>query len=360
MDEIAIGIVGTGYIARIHAQSVLATPGVRLAAVAGRTDEPRRVFARDFAIPAQFGEAEELIAFPSVDAVILATPNALHAQHAVAAFEAGKHVLAEKPMACSLAEARQMIRAAQKASRTLMVGHMWRFDPEVLRLRERLRMEAIGTIYRTHGFGTHVNWGPTGWFVDPSLAWGGALADMGIHAIDTARFLLGDPLPVRVHAITGSWTGAVEQLEDTALVTVEWDNGVVSTVESGWWQPHADGPEAGTRLYGTRGYASLFPTLTRTRTTDLAPPVSGDIGYDLEPDTLEEAFLGTSDRAEHCDPRAYAGQIAEFASSIRKGVQPVPGGHEGAVNVAIVEAAYRSSRIHQVVSIPAIDSNGRE
>jgi predicted dehydrogenase len=359
MDDIAIGIVGTGYIARIHAQAVLATPGIRLAAVAGRSDEPRQVFARDLGIPAQFENAEELIAFPDVDAVILATPNAIHARHAVAAFEAGKHVLVEKPMACSSNEAHQMIQAAERASRTLMVGHMWRFDPEVLRLRDRLRTGAIGTIYRTHGFGTHVNWGPTGWFVDPSLAWGGALADMGIHAIDTARFLLGDPLPVRVHGITGSWTGAVEQLEDTALVTVEWENGVVSTIESGWWQPHVDGPEAGTRLYGTRGYASLFPTLIRTRATNLTPPGEDDIGYDLEADALQETSLETAHRAEHCDPRAYAGQIAEFAGAIREGVQPVPGGYEGAVNVAIVEAAYRSSRTRQVVSVTGSRLSGR-
>ena len=75
---------------------------------------------------------------------------------------------------------------------------MWRYHPDVIALRDRIAAGEFGRIVRTHGWGVHAGWGPSGWFTDPALAGGGALIDMGIHAIDTARFLLGDPDPVRV------------------------------------------------------------------------------------------------------------------------------------------------------------------
>ena len=83
---------------------------------------------------------------------------------------------------------------------------------------------------------------------------------MGIHALDTARFLLGDPQPVSVYARIGTYYKDFD-VDDTGLLIVNWDNGAVSYIESGWWQPHSDGAEAATQFYGSRGFAQLFPTL---------------------------------------------------------------------------------------------------
>ena len=103
-------------------------------------------------------------------------------------------------MAITVAECDAMIEAADAGGASLMVAHCWRFRDEVIAMRDRIASGELGAVIRTHGYGVHAGWGPTGWFTDPKLAGGGALIDMGVHAIDTARFLLGDPDPRRVRA----------------------------------------------------------------------------------------------------------------------------------------------------------------
>ncbi len=165
--------------------------------------------------------------------------------------------MVEKPMSMNAREAEQMCEAAEKSGALLMVAHCWRFDPEVLWLKEQA--SKLGKIVRTKGVGAHLYEGPSGWFTQKELAGGGALVDMGIHALDTARFLLVDPHPIAVYAKLGTYYQDFE-VDDTGVIIVEWDNGATSYFESGWWQPHADGPEAATQLYGTHGYGQLFPT----------------------------------------------------------------------------------------------------
>ena len=122
-----------------------------------------------------------------------ARPNALHAEQSIAALAAGKHVLCEKPMATTSADAEAMLAAAARHDRLLLVLHPWRHHPAVIAVRDAIAAGELGRVVRTHGYGVHADWGPSGWFTDPALAGGGALVDMGIHAIDTARFLLGEP-----------------------------------------------------------------------------------------------------------------------------------------------------------------------
>ena len=128
-----------------------------------------------------------------------------------------------------------------------MVAHCWRFDEEALWLKQQLDEGLIGSVVRSKGCGVHVNWGPSGWFTQAKYAGGGALVDMGIHAIDMARFLLGDPQPVSVYADIRTRYGDYD-VDDTGTI---WSSSgtpaSTSTIESGWWQPQADGPEASTR-----------------------------------------------------------------------------------------------------------------
>ena len=138
-----------------------------------------------------------------------------------------------------------------------MVAHCWRFHPDVLALRDRVAAGELGEVVKTRGYGVHAGWGPSGWFTDPELAGGGALVDMGVHAIDTARFLLGDPRPVRVCAAVGTRYGDYA-VDDDAVLLITWDNGTNSVVESGWWQPHLGGLEADTEVYGTGGYDRVW------------------------------------------------------------------------------------------------------
>jgi predicted dehydrogenase len=327
---IKLAFAGTGYINKIHALAAKTT-GAELVAVVNHQAESMAKFAAEFGIPRQYTNLEALLKDGGVDALVVSTPNYLHAEQTIAALAAGLHVLVEKPMAVNAAEAEAMQKAAEKTGKTLMVAHMWRFDPEAVWLRTQIAAGKIGKIIRTKGCGVHVNWGPGGWFTQKKFAGGGAMADMGVHALDTVRFLLGDPQPVSVYAKIGTHYGAYD-VDDTGLVIVNWENGATSYFEFGWWQPHADQPNAGTQLYGQAGFASLFPTRIETK------------------DFLDEG--GFAPRTEH---RALQGmydtQMKYFLDCALKGKTPIPGGLEGWANIKVVEAAYESSQTGKVVEV---------
>ena len=199
----------------------------------------------------------ELVNAPEVDAVVVCTPNALHARQSIVSLEAGKHVLCEKPMATRVADGEEMLAIAARQDRLLLVLHPWRHHPAVIALRDAIVAGELGRVVRTHGYGVHADWGPAGWFTDPALAGGGALVDMGIHAIDTARFLLGEPDARRVRASITTAHGGYA-VDDDGLVLIEWEGGARSLVESGWWQPHLGGHEADTEVYGSAGYRRIW------------------------------------------------------------------------------------------------------
>ncbi len=309
-----VALFGCGWIQDFHARGVLAH-GDELVAVANHREETARPFAERYGIERVVTDWESLAADPTLDAAIVATPNALHAPQTIALLRAGTHVLVEKPMATTVAECDAMIEAAGASGASLMVAHCWRFRDEVIALRDRIAAGELGDVVKTRGYGVHAAWGPSGWFTDPDLAGGGALVDMGVHAIDTARFLLGDPDPASVCAAIGTrYAEGRYTVDDDGIVLIGWSNGTNSLVESGWWQPHLGGLEADTEVYGTKGYARIWPP--------------------------EEP----SDDYEHCTQPMYSAQVAEFLDAIAEGRQPRPSGEDGRVVMRVVEDAYRSGR----------------
>jgi predicted dehydrogenase len=308
-----VALFGSGWIQGFHARGVIAHPEGELVAVTNHREESARALAQRHAIPQVTTDWEGLADSSDIDAAIVATPNALHAPQAIALLRAGKHVLVEKPMATSVAECDAMIEASEASGASLMVAHCWRFRDEVVAMRDRIAAGELGTIVKTRGYGVHAGWGPSGWFTDPGLAGGGALVDMGVHAIDTARFLLGDPEPVRVFAAIGTrYADGRYVVDDDGILLITWSNGVNSLVESGWWQPHAGGIEADTEVYGTGGYARIWPE----------QPADG---------------------YEHGTQPMYTAQVAGFLEAIAAGRPPRPSGQDGRVVMRVVEEAYRSA-----------------
>ena len=269
-----------------------------------------------------------------IQAVIISTPNKFHAPYAIEFMKNGKDVFVEKPMAVSSLQGFEMIECARQTGRILMVGHMWRFDTEVNYIRDLVQSEKLGEIVKTKGYGIHVNWGPSGWFVDKDLAVGGSLVDMGVHAIDTVRYLLGDPQPKEVYAKVSTRFGDYD-VDDTSVVMITWDTGTISIIESGWWHPHADAPEAGTQIFGTLGYASLFPTSYKLK-----------VGEDMQ-ETIPEM----PKRKEHCDQVMYTRQMKHFIECILTRSEPAAGMMHGQAALKIMDAAYDSARIGQAVRI---------
>lgn len=330
-----IAFAGAGYIINIHARAAKAQKDVELAAVVEKYSDKAAGLARKFKIKNQYETVDQMLKDGGVGALVIGTPNFLHAPQAIAALKAGVHVMVEKPMAINAREAERMMEASEKSGAKLMVAHCWRFDDDVLWLKKESKK--LGKIIRTKGIGVHTHWGPAGWFTQKEFAGGGALADMGIHALDTARFLLGDPKPVSVYARMGTYYKDFD-VDDTGLILVEWDNGATSYIESGWWQPHADGPEAATQLYGTQGFGQLFPTqleLPNVKTQKL--------------DLIKSGFKFP--RREHCPQSMYDVQMAHFIDCIRTNKTPKPGALEGLMNMKVVDAAYKSSKTGKVVTI---------
>lgn len=332
-----VAIIGSGGIGHYHARAVQKTPGLTLTAAVDNQPDRLAAFAEEFKIPGQYSSLEALLKSGNPDAVVISVPNYLHAPFAIAALQAGVAVIVEKPMATNAAEAVQMAEASQKSGAALEVAHCWRFDKEVGWLKQQVQAGRLGKIIRTKSYGVHVHWGPSGWFTQRKFSGGGALADMGIHAIDTARFLTGDPQPVSVYARLGSFYKGYD-VDDTGVILINWDNGVTSYVESGWWQPHMDGPEASTQLYGLSGFGQVFPTR-------------------LELPNVKEMKIEVTDpgfpfpRKEHAPQEMYDAQMAYFASCLLNGQTPVPGAREGLVNMKIVDAAYKSAQTGRVVEL---------
>jgi len=335
--KLQVAFAGTGHISRVHARAAQSIGGVELTAVVNHRPESMADFAAQFGIQRQFALVEDLLRAGGVDVLVVSTPNYLHAPQTLAALEAGVHVMVEKPMALNAAEAERMLRASERSGARLMVAHCWRFDDEVNWIKTQIEAGKLGKVLRTKGYGVHVNWGPGGWFVDGRYAGGGALADMGIHAIDVARYLLGDPLPRSVYArIATEYTDY--DVDDSGTIWINWDNGATSIIESGWWWPHADGPEASTQLYGTRAFAQLFPTRLEVPDREARTVATIDPGFPPV-------------REEHCPQIMYDLQMRHFIDCIRAERIPNPGGAEGLVNMQIIDAALESSRSGEVAHL---------
>jgi predicted dehydrogenase len=316
MADLRVAVTGCGFISDLHVRAVAATGGARVVAVANHRLETADVFAARHGIAAATTDWETLLTSADVDAVVIGTPNHLHAPQAIAALEAGKGVLVDKPMAIDLAAAERMAAVARATGSVLLVGHMWRYRDEVRALRARIAAGELGRIDRTHGYGVHAGWGPSGWFTDRALAGGGALIDMGIHAIDAARYLLGDPEHVRVVASLSTSHGAYD-VDDDGVLLIDWDGGARSTIDCGWWLPRLGGLEADTEVYGSAGYARIWPTVEQPD------------GY------------------EHCSLPMYASQMADFLGRVRgRGHEPPAGAptiDTALAAMRIVADAYRSA-----------------
>ena len=306
-----VALFGCGWIQDFHARGVRAC-GHDVVAVANHREESARAFAERHDIPRVTTDWEALAREREIDAAVVSTPNALHAPQSIALLEAGKHVLVEKPMATSVAECDAMIEAAARGGASLMVAHCWRFHPDVQAMRARIVTGELGEVVKTRGYGVHAGWGPSGWFTQKALAGGGALPDMGVHAIDTVRYLLGDPAPGRVCAVIGTRYGTYD-VDDDGILLISWSQGTNSIVESGWWHAHKEGLEAETEVYGTKGYSRIFPR--------------------------EEP----SEDYEHCTQPMYTAQMQEFLGAIEAGRPPTPSGADGRVVLDVVERAYASA-----------------
>jgi predicted dehydrogenase len=244
---IRIGIIGAGFIAESHARGFAALPAsqARLTAVAGRSYERADGLARRYGAEAVHDFASLL---PLVDAVTICTPTPTHAEFAVAALRAGKHVLCEKPIARTTAEAEGMLAAARESTAKLMCAHLTRYEPEHRKAREVLQRGDIGQLrMASHSaVASMPTWASDAWFADLEQS-GGPLLDLALHGFDYLLWLFESPVRRVYAAVAGQ--GAAQY----ALVSLRFENGGIGQVEASWAHPGAAGFALRVELVGTEG-----------------------------------------------------------------------------------------------------------
>ena len=262
-----------------------------------------------------------------VDAVDICTPNALHAPIAVAAAAAGKHVLVEKPIACTVAEADEMLAAARAAGVLMMTAHNLRFFAPFVAARETVAAGAIGTVTAVRAAFGHAGpraWSPTSdWFFDPVQAGGGALLDLGIHMADLVRAVVAD----EVTEVAAMLTGQPDQCEDAAVVLLRFASGATGTLHASWIA--RPGPDHQLTVFGTAGTLHL----------DARTPLT------LLPGEGEATRVPLPAADALVDP------YAAFVDAVTTGAPMPVTGEDGRAALAIVEAAYRAAAAGTTVAV---------
>jgi predicted dehydrogenase len=335
--QLGVALIGSGWIARRHADALARIPGARLVAVASRNLERARQLAREAGAEQalDFGCLDRLFGDPRIDLVCIGSPNHLHAPQGLAALRAGRDVLIEKPLCLSLADADALIAQARRSGALLGYAENLCFAPHYRRAREWVRSGRLGRILAARQVERHA--GPySPWFFDPAAAGGGALMDMGCHGIGALLWLLGAPRVARVRASLARRVHA-GPLEDEARVELELEDGLVLASESGWTR--ASGMESRLELVGSEG--SLEIDLLGA--TGLRVQRRGGSWEQLAPDEL--ALCG------------YTAELEHFLACVRTRVEPEIGGREARAVLEVMLAAYASAEAGAPVSLPLASSS---
>jgi len=224
-SAIRIGVLGAAKIARLFCDGVRSSNRIVVAAVASRDAEKGRAFAKDAGIPKVHASYEALLADSEIDAIYNPLPNNLHAEWSIRAVGAGKHVLCEKPLATSAADARAMFDAARRNDVYLVEAYPYRAQPQTLKMRELLAADSIGRLHLVQAsFGFPLT-DTTNIRMNPALA-GGALMDAGCYPVSLVRTVAGER-PSRVHAMA-KW--APSGVDLTLLATLEFPRGLLAQI----------------------------------------------------------------------------------------------------------------------------------
>ncbi len=317
------GIVGFGLYAQKRLMPSFAiSANCRVTALSRREQRAADQSARVYNIPHAFSSVSDLCRSEAVDAVFVTSPNSCHLPDVLTAIESGKPVLCEKPLGMNAAECRQMVEAAKQAGVLFGVAHVFRFNDSVNRIKYRLDAGELGKpVFARSEFSFHVSSDhPRTWINDPEIAGGGPIADVGVHCIDTLRYILQDEV-LNVSAI-GFSDDLSKELEAAAVVTLEFSRGTIGTV------------------------LASFRTQYRTPIE-----IIGDAGVLRADNALNVEFPITLERVSGCDVVeqeevsnrfAYTNQVDAFAAAVEgKAKFPVPA-EEGWLNQEILDAAYRS------------------
>lgn len=317
-QKVGWGIIGASSWAKnTFAPAIIAAENAQLRAVLSSERRKADAFCEKHGVPRGYTDLEAFLSDSSFEAVWISSPNHLHAPHAVAALEAGKHVLCEKPMAITTAECRSMIDAANKASRLLSIGYHMRFSP----LHQELRAEWLAGKYgkpicvRAQLYFAYPR-PPAEWRQKKAMCGGWTLGDVGTHLIDLLRWFLGDPDAVRGELSNLKFG---YETEDHALVTIRFKNGALGVADG---STGAGAPSPRLELHGSDGYCICEGTLFGTG----GKVAKGRLSH--APEVTEAPFLNL-----------YQLQAESFSRAVREGTDLAVTAEDGLENIRIIEKA---------------------
>jgi len=325
------GIIGAGDVVRKRGAEAVrdGSSDAELTSIASRRRMQAMAVAEEFDIPRVL-DVEDLMDFPDIDVIYVASPSSTHAEYVGRILDLGKHVLCEKPMAMSGTQAASLAGYARESGAILAVAYYRRAYPLVHEIKKQLQAGTLGPIISAkflHGYRYEPQKGDSGsWRLNPEIGIGGPLADVGSHRIDLSLFFFGDPQSVSCHMTRGRLKP--REVEDSALATMQYSDGTLVSV------------------HVTHEPNLPFDTLE----------IVGQNGRIYVPDLEKgEAVLTTSsgETKLHGDPakNRLSPLIEDFCLKVRKGGEPLCTGEEGAKTTKIVETAYRAAHEGHTISL---------
>lgn len=343
MSTLKVGVVGAGWAGQQHLKGYAALDGVEIAALAAMETDQVAALQAEYGIPATFQRWEDMLESVQLDAISIATPTFLHAPVSIAALERGIHVLTEKPIAAGVDEARRMVEAARASHRVLQVVFNHRLRGDIAELSRIISAGELGTPYVAKaGWLRRSGIPASGWFAKKQLSGGGPLLDLGVHVIDYALHLLGEPEIATVSASTYAELGTKVlegfDVEDIAIAFVRLKNGVTLTLETSWDSFSRHDNVYWMTVYGTEGGAELRVVDYETSEFTVFRNKDGAVAdYDATP-----GENGGHDQV-----------VAEFVAAIRGG-EVEWDKHDGSLGLRraeLIDACYRSAESGHEVSL---------
>lgn len=270
-----VGFIGAGGIAHAHATNLKKVEGVELVAAADPSVTGLEKFKAQQGVARIYSDFHELLAKETeLDAISVCTPNGLHAENTIAALQAGKHVMVEKPMAMNAGECRKMIEVAKKSGKQLVIGFQYRFDGKTQLIRQQVESGDLGRILhvrcqalRRRGI---PNWGVFG---RKDLQGGGPMIDIGVHVLEMAHFAMGSPKPIsasgnawtylgnkpmEAQCAWPNWDHKTYTVEDLAVGLIRFDNGATLSIEASF-AAHIEKDVWNFTMMGEKGGANWDP-----------------------------------------------------------------------------------------------------
>lgn len=337
MKQLNVGIIGAGRIGRVHAETLaFRIPEARVASITDIRKEAAGAAAASFGIPAVAGSAEELLASPEVEAVIICSSTDTHADLIVRAAEAGKHIFCEKPVDHSLEKIDRALEAAARAGVKLQIGFNRRFDANFARVRRAVVEGEIGAPQLVH----IISRDPAPPPAEYAAASGGMFLDMTIHDFDMARFLTGDEVE-EVYTAAGVMIdpeiGRAGDV-DTALIVLRFRGGAIGTIDNS--RKAVYGYDQRVEILGSRGSIATANCYPNEAVVSTATEIRRDLPLNFFMDRYTESFVE---------------ELRAFVRAVVDDTEPLVGGADGRVPVVMALAARKSFDEGRPVRLSEVD-----